>query len=299
MAFTRGAANFATHGNVPILFSQSSLAILDKEVVALDCVNQDYEWEMQNGGDILRIRDFGGFSATVRDHTVGNTITYEDVTEDYVDLVIDQFKYTAIRLDYIDEQQSDLPVMAEYGERAGISMRNTIDSFLLTTMAAGAPASNTFGGTAAGQVLTLTPDNIYDYCVEFETRLKESNAHGLGGKPYLIVPPKVEGLMRKSGQLTHATAKGDEVIKSGVVGEFGGFDVKRTTNLEYQASASGTEAYFNLLFGYKQATQFAMQFNFADQVKLTDRLADGKRTACVYGALVTLPNALGRAIVKV
>jgi len=298
MVLSRGSATKGTRSFIPIVFSRMVLDILDKSTVAVDCVSKDYEGEFSEG-DLVTIRDFGATSIAVGDHTVDSTITYGLTAEQSQDMLIDQLKYTAFRLDYVDTKQSDLDLMEGNKERAAIALRDTIDSFLLSTMAAGAPALNTIGATTVGSVITLDASNIFAFFNDMYTLLEESNATSLGGTPFAIVPPAVMGVIRKSDQLVHATASGDAVVRNGFQGNFAQFMVKQSTNVPYNAAGTGTEPYWNILFGYKKATQFAMQINVLEDLKLQTTFADASRMLAVYGSKVTLPNALGRAIVKV
>ena len=138
MAFVRGESNFSTHGFIPIIFSPKVLAILEKKVAALDCVNRDWEGEIANYGDIVRIRYASPYPVSA--FTEDQAITYGLLSENYLDLPIDQQIYAAYRLGKIDQTQSDLDAMGLYANQVAVSIRNSIDTGLTTKMVSGVSA---------------------------------------------------------------------------------------------------------------------------------------------------------------
>jgi hypothetical protein len=300
MAYAKGSSTKATRGLIPVLYSPLILPILDVKTVAVECVSRDYEGEFSGGGDLISIRDFSGTTINVNDYTVdGTTLSYQTTGENYIDMVVDQQKYTAFKIDDIDRAQTDLGVMEANAERAAIAMRNTVDTFLQSTMAAGAHADNIIGGAGSGSVKLVTPENVYDLFNDMFTRLEEANADSLGGTPFALVPPSVMGVIRKSPELKSQTAAGDEVIRKGFRGMFAQFMLKESTNIPYNQAGTGTEPYFNIIYGYKTATQFVMQIMQDEDLTLQTTFAEANRKLAVYGGKVTIPKALGRAVVKV
>lgn len=300
MAYARGSGTVGTRSFIPVKYSALVLDILDKMTVGLECVSRDYEGDIKNSGDSVIIRDFNNSGIGIRDYTVDSNITYDITGENSQTMFVDQIKYTAYQRDKVDMKQTDVKsVEEELAKRAAVQFRYTIDTFVLGLFAGGAPANNTIGGTASGQVIELTPDSIYSFFVDMMTVLKDSNAHQLGEDFYAIVPPAVMGVISKSSQLTQATVAGDGVIRKGYKGQFAGFTLKESTNLPYAAAGAGTEPFYNISFGHKKATNFGMQMVYADDLNLPTTFADATRKLMVYGGKVTLPGALGRAIVKV
>jgi hypothetical protein len=299
MAYTRGSANYSTHGFIPTHFSATIPVQLDKICVALDCVNRDWESEFENGGDIARVREFG--EITVDDYTVDNTVTYETTTESYQDIVIDQIKKFAFKIDKVDKKQADLDVFDGYSERAAISVHQTVDTHLITGMTAAAPVYNTIGSTTLGHNIQLTADNVYDVLVDLHTLLVESNASSVTSKmPWLIVPPRVKGIMKKSGKLTPATEMGDKLIRNGVFGEFAGFEVKETTNLTLNGASGTNGTYWNILAGFNYAYTFAMQLSEVEgPFSLQTTFGDGIRGLFLYGSKAIKEEAIAKLIATV
>jgi hypothetical protein len=295
MAFTRGEANFAAHGFIPVKFSPKVLAILDKKTAAVECVNRDWEGEISDSGDIVRIRSIS--PVPVSSYTVDSSITYSTLSELYTDLVIDQQIYGAYKVDYVDATQTDLDVMEMGAERVEVSIRNNVDTNLTAKMVAGVSMQTTMGAPSSGSVIKLTAPDIADAYTDQYQLLQESNATFLTGEmPFTIVTPAVYALMKKSKLLNiGVTSYNGEPID-----EFQGFQVKVSTNTVLNAASGGNDDYVAIISGYKFATTFALQINAEEMIEpLQTYFAKGRRFLVVWGALVTHPTGLGKMIVKV
>jgi len=274
------------------------LAKLDKTTVAMDCVNTEYEGEIAQAGDIVTIPEVGDI--TINDWTVDGTVTYQTLTESSLDLVIDQQKYYAYKLDYVDETQADIDLINAYAERAGIGMRNVVDTHLITGMSAAVPIDNTLGQTTAGNVIQLTAENILSVYTDLYTLLEESDVFGATDqRPWTIATPAVKAIMVKSQQL-RPTQAGDDAVRNNVIGEFAGFDVKVTTNQSMTAASGGADDYIGLLAGVNFAYTFALQVMTEEDIKpLQTTFGKAKRGLAVYGSKAIRPQGLAKLIAKV
>lgn len=298
MTFKRGSATKGTRDFIRIDFSAKVQTLFDHECVAMDCVNRDWEGEIENGGDIVTIRGFGDitWSNYVPDST---TVTYSTLAESSLDLVVDQMKYCAFKLDDVDAHQVDIDVLDGYGERAGISGRDLVDSHLLTGMAAAVPADNVMGAATLGSVIQLTKDNIYPVFCDLFAILQDSKVFGATKqRPFVVINPQIYSLMKQAPEFTKASDLGDDVVRNGVIGEFAGFEVKNTTNNPLVAASGGNDAYYNVLAGVNLAYSFAMQINEMEEVRLEGQFADGMRGLMVYGSKAVAPQGLAKLICK-
>lgn len=299
MAFIKGSANYSTHGFIPTHFSAQIPVKLDTKCLALDCVNRSWESEFEGGGDITRIREIGDIS--IADYTSYDTLTYETVTESYQDFVIDQQKAFRFKIDKIEQHQSDIDLWDSHADRAAVALHKTVDTHLLSGMTAAVPVYNTLGATTLGHTITLTSDNVYDVLVDLNTLLREANADSVTDEmPWLLVPPRIKGVMLKSGKLTPATDMGDMVIRNGVFGEFAGFQVKENTNQPYTGATGLDDGYWSVLGGFNYAYSFAMQINQVEgPFTLETTFGDAMRGLAVYGSKDIRPQGLVKAIVKI
>lgn len=91
---------------VPTIWDARLLAHLDKALVYANLCNRDYEGEIRNYGDTVKINSISGIA--VRDYKKGTPITVDDVDGTPTELKIDQQKYFAFKVEDIDRVQANV-----------------------------------------------------------------------------------------------------------------------------------------------------------------------------------------------
>lgn len=273
----------------PELWSKELLRKINDAGVMLDCVNRDYEGEIKNAGDTVHIQKIG--DVTVKDYDT-KAIEYQELDGETDTLVINQKKYFAFKVDDIEKVQANIAYMQKYLNQAKKACVLVQDTFLLGK-AADAATKNQMGD------VTLTKTNAYDTLIDLRTLLADANAidtSGLGAdgkRPYLVVNPKIGGIIRKCPEFTHATAIGDANIRKGSIGTFAGFDIKESTNLK-----EATEKTL-IMAGTTEAITFASQIVKMDTLRDKDSFSDLVRGLYVYGAKTVQATCLATANITV
>lgn len=269
------------------LWSKELLRNLDKSGVMLDCVNKDYESDVKQGAKTVDI--FGAGSITVSDRSSTTSLTYSDPSGSKKELIINQEKQFGFKVHDIAKAQTNVKFMNRYIQNAKKSIIIAQDTFLMGKYA-DVPTKNTLTG------VTATKANIYDTFVDLNQALTDSyaidtNGKGADGKlPWAVVDTKTLALIKKCDEFTHATKLGDEVIRRGSVGEFGGFLIKCTTN-----PVTLTGGKHLVLVGTTEAITFARQI--ADIKSLEDKddpFATYVAGLYTYGAVTEQPDALAK-----
>lgn len=278
----------------PELWSKELLRKINDAGVMLDCVNRDYEGEIKNAGDTVHIQKIG--DVTVRDYNPYAEgfagITYEGLGGETDTLVIDQKKYFAFEVDDIEKVQANIAYMNKYLDQAKKACVLVQDTFLLGK-AADAATANQMGD------VTLTVSNAYSTVVDLRTLLADANAIDAAGKgadgknPFLVVNPKVAAVIRKCPEFIHATEIGDANIRKGSIGQFGGFDIKETTNLK----VAGTKHL--IMAGTTEAITFASQIVKTESMRSEAKFVDLVRGLYVYGAKTVQPTCLATANITI
>ena len=80
---------------IPEIWSQKLNAMLEKECVMLQCVNRNYEGEIKNQGDKVKIITPADVTISTLD---SNNISYSELNPTSMDLVIDQKKFFAFKI---------------------------------------------------------------------------------------------------------------------------------------------------------------------------------------------------------
>ncbi len=266
----------------PELWAKELNRLMMDSGVMLDCVNTKYEGLIKNEGDKVHIQTPGQV-------TIGNygseAIDYQLLDGDTQTLDIDQKKYWGFHIPDIEKVQANVDFASAYIQNAKKGLVNAQDAFLLSK-AADADLNNQIGA------VTLTKDNVYSKIVEVRTRLRLTNAiddSGLDGTnkhPWLVVDPKIMGIILQAPEFIHATNLGDNTLRKGAIGRIAGVDIKESTVLKAVDGAT------TLLGGTTEAITFAQQIIKVETLKDKDRFGDYIRGLYVYGAKTVNPQAL-------
>lgn len=268
----------ATDSFIPEIWSKKLLKTLDNTSVMVDLVNRDYEGEITQAGDIVHVRTFG--SVTVNNYTRNSTISFQALTDPMVDLLIDQQKYFAFKVDDLDKAQANVDILEGYVQRAATAMRDVVDSRLLSHYVQ-VHTDNIIGTDMAP--ITLTAANIYGYIIDLAERLDKKNV-AMDGR-HLVITPQFKTLLLKAPEFTRATGLGDSTITNGRIGTIGGFNVHVTTNM---AAVSGV---LNLMAFGPDFITYASQVAKLEHVRPTDQFCDAVKGLYLYGSKVLHPEA--------
>ncbi|MFL2134933.1 P22 coat protein - protein 5 domain protein [Ruoffia sp. FAM 24228] len=264
---------------IPTIWSARLANHLDANLSALAMVNTDYQGEIANMGDTVKINQFGNVTVSDYNGTLG---TPETLTSTQQTLVIDTAKSYNFIVDDIEEAQSNISIVDNATERAGVAMAEQLDKDLYEVMATGA-------GIKVGSASTpieVDKDNIYDTIVDLGVTLNEKNVSKANRR--LVLPPFAIGLLAKDSRFT----KNETVLASGVVGRVGGFDIIESNNLK------ATTNYTAAVGGNSKATSFANQVVKSESNRATDSFGDIVRGLNVYGRKVVSADELAVVYIK-
>ena len=271
---------------VPDIWSALILQNLSRRSVAAGIVNRDYEGDIARAGDSVKITNF--VDPTIGNYTAHADITIEDVDDATQSLLINQQKYFAFEVDDIEKAQSvdGGKVLNTAITRASYGLKNVLDAFVLTTMAAGASASAPDHQVAEATI--STPAGAYEALVNWGVILDEADIPE--EDRFAVITPKFHGLLLKDDRFVKA---GDDIAAAtrlnGRVGEAAGFEVFKSNNLP---AGPGAGAGFSQIAGYRGATTLAEQIVSTEAFRLEKRFADGVKGLHVYGAKVTRATGL-------
>lgn len=291
MATTKTVANGLFR---PEVWSKELLRCLDNTGVMLDCVNRNYEGEIKNAGDTVHIQKPGNIAINTYAPATA-AISYGALSGETDTLKVDQQKYWGFLVPDIDAVQANIKLADKYIQRAKVAIANEKDAYLLGL------AQTNAGNTVGDSDITLTPTNVYETFVAMFEKLSRANAidstgRGEDGKrPFLVLPPEVISIVKKSEEAKHATTLGDETIRRGAIMQYAGFDIKQST--VFVAPTSETAK--SIIAGTTEAITYADQVLKIEKLKDKDYFGDYIRGLYVYGALVDQPKCLVKASVKV
>ena len=137
---TTTAANF-----IPEIWSPECKIAREANLVAAKTVNRDYEGEIREFGDTVRITDISNL--TSREKSANTDVTYEAIAEEKTDLIINKHYYAAFKLEDIVKIQSRVDLRAKYTQKVGYALAKQIDSDVLAhysgfSQSVGSPATD-------------------------------------------------------------------------------------------------------------------------------------------------------------
>ena len=273
---------FATF--IPTIWSARLLAHLDKAHVYANLVNRDYEGEIKNFGDKVKINQIGDI--TIKDYTKNTDIAApEAVDGSGQELEIDQAKYFNFAVDDVDNAQSNPKVMDDAMQRAAYGMNDVTDGFLAGLMAVGAINNGTNLGNDTTP-LVPTADAAYDMLVDLATDLTEKDVPMAGR--FVVVPAFFHGLLLKDKRFVgNGTDYNKALIEGGEVGVAAGFAVNISNNVP---NTTGTK--YKIIAGTRAATSYAEQILKTEAYRPEKRFSDAIKGLHVYGGKVVQGKSL-------
>jgi len=260
---------------LPELWSTRINARLRKELVFGSICNRDYEGEIANYGDTVRINQVGPV-------TIGNyernstTITPQELNDFQTQLKIDQSPYFAFKVDDLDRAQANVNVMDEAIREATWGLRDHADRYIAGLWT---EAGFTTTSTAVGSV------NVLAALLSLGQKLSENNVPRDGR--WVVLPPWMITKLALAKVLVQDAGAGRDAFENGFQGRVAGFDVYESNNV---FESGGT---YKIMAGHRRAIAFAGQVNKeVEAYRPEGSFSDAVKGLYLYGAKVIYPDAL-------
>jgi len=212
---------------IPEIWTANVLAGLRKQHVTAAVATRQYEGEIRQGGDTVKINSFA--DPTIATYTKNSTsISPENLTAAQREIKVDQSKYFAFEVDDIDAAQANMSLVAEPLSRAGYLLSDTADSYLLGLYA---QAGNAISTNALPTDLTSL--NIEDDILAIGEAMDEAGVPKPGR--FLIVAPWVHTKAVLAGLTTKT--QNDQVFSNGMIDRILGFDFLVSANVSKNSTA--------------------------------------------------------------
>jgi len=258
----------------PTIWHASLLENLHQNTFVIPTLNGDYEGDIINGGETVKITGFS--QPTIG--TYAGSITRQALADSTQSMLIDQKRYYAYLVDDVDKVQaagSFDPVQRD----AGAGLADVAEDYVLAQMLA--------NGTSAGTT-AVTTYALADAAVKnIRTALVKAKVPAVGR--YLAVNPEAAALlMDNGGSLFKASESGSDVtLRQGVIGQYRGFTVIETP------SASLANTAKPCFVGYwGRAVGFAQQLLETRANPALDAFGDQIDGLHVYGTKVLRATAV-------
>ena len=272
---------------IPEIWSKKLNQLLEKNCVMMQCVNRNWEGEIKQQGDKVKIITPAPVSVST---LTSDNITYSSLNPTSQELEIDQKKFFAFKIDDVAKVQSNADIMEAHLANAKKAIEEVQDTYLLG-MHTSVTVENTVGSEESP--ITLDKSTIYEQFVKLALALKNSDAVSSGAKPWVVINPAIESYLLQSPEFINAYKVADETLREGAIGRIAGMDVLVSTNLV------DVDSKYYVLAGTNDAITFASQLAKIESLGDKDSFSDLVRGLYLYGAKTVQPKALAKMIVKV
>ena len=266
----------AINNFISTVWSENLYQALDKRYVAVSNCNRDFEGDIREKGNVVKI--CGIEDVSISDYTKNANMSYpETLSDNFRDLVIDQAKCFNFQIDDIDRAQASPKLMDLAMKNAANGLANAADRYVYGLY------------TNAGETIkedALTAENVIDRLIDARTKLFAQNVAD-ASDIVLEVSPEVAGLILKA-KVNLATD--NTALETGCIGNIGGCKIYVSSNI-VTSKGSGTVNY-KCLARTKRAIAFAEQLSEIDAYRPELRFADAVKGLHLYGAKVVYPNEL-------
>ena len=297
MAFSSVSGNNnLPNGNFsPIIYSQKVQKFFRTASVIEAITNTDYAGEIENFGDTVNI--IKEPVITVSAYSRGSVVDTQDITDDQIQLVVDQANAFSFKVDDIEERHSHINFESVATSSGAYALKNEYDKNVIAAMVAGVSSSSPdhvlgadsgsgqdqdvgFGSSEVDPVDTISKHNRLLNAAD----VPEENRWFLAG------PEFVEQLGQANSKLMSDTSGDAKPLRNGKVidGKIMNMDVYMTNNF----AASSTSNFFKVLGGHMSSTCTANHIAKIEVIRHQESFSDVVRGLHVFGRKVLRDNAL-------
>jgi hypothetical protein len=276
---------------IPQLWSARLLSNLNAAHVYAALCNRDYEGEISDVGDTVKISSIGRVT-TFKYNKNTDMPAPETLTDAQRLLTITESQAFNFQVDDIDKAQQTPKVMGEAMQEAGYSLSSDNDAFIAGKyIDAGITAG--FGSDAVPLSIT-TADAGYNYLVDLAAAMDDAKVPK--GTRWVVLPTWYKALFLKVGTNNRFVDLSDTTSRSllerglpaqGLIGEIAGFAAYASLNVPNTAGAK-----FKVMAGYRQTLSYAEQIVKVEAYRPEKRFADAVKGLHVYGAKTVRPETL-------
>jgi len=264
---------------VPTTWSAKILNTFEISHVLAGLCNNDYEGEISDMGDSVKINTVGPItvSAYVKN---SSTITPEELSAPQTILNIDQADSFSFYIDDVDKAQANVSVMNKAMSNAGYAMSDSLDVKI---------------GLLYDQAANTVTDATFDAALALDTIGLASQYLSEAGVPktgrWLVLPPwAVTKLVLSKILNTEGSVDANLAFVSGFVGKIMGFNVFESNNLYQTGTAPNYTT--RCIAGVQEAITLAEQIVHTEAFRPEASFSDAMKGLHVYGYKVVQPEGL-------
>lgn len=245
--------------------------------------NQNYEGEIKMASMVKILQ---ASRPATNAYTREGTVTWERIPVGEMQLVIDQRRYFARKVDNLEKHlaMAGGAIIAEEIRGGAWELADDVDDFLRDTMSANTPSANQLTERTVGLGGGLA--NAYELLVDLSKVLDKANIPQTGR--HVAITPDYAGFLTKDPRWSSFnTADAQRTIRGQPIGRVEFMDVHISNNAEVSGSTYTIQA------AWDQATTYAEQLSKMETFeKFEDSFDQGYRSELVFGGKVLVPQGL-------
>ena len=272
----------------PTIWSPVLLVALRQALIYTAFTNRDYEGEIAQAGDAVRITSVG--RPTIKKYVPYVTqVLPEELSDSQRTLVVDQFDYFNVGVDDVDKRQARGNVIPQLMDEGAFAEGIVVDQFLSSFYTA-IQSQNQIGPVT---ISAASPNDAYNkILVGLKVKLDKANVVPQGRS--VAISPDLHGILLQDSRFVKVNESGtDQGLRNGVVGRAAGFDIL----LSNQTPTTGSDSI--VIAGNDRAITFAYQLTEMEAYRPQQSFSDAIKALFVYGAKVVRPDSLASALVTV
>lgn len=265
---------------VSTVWSETLSRSLDKEYVGVRNCSRDYEGDIREQGDSVKINGITGVNTFAYTKNTDFSSTLQTLTSTSQTLEISQAQAFNFQIDDVDRAQQNPKLMQHAMREAAAALADKADQYVF----------GLYAGVSGAQTITKTGVTTYmipDILLEAREKLAAANIPA-DAELVLEVSPAVATRILKA-RLKNATDN-SEALAKGYIGTFLGFRVFVSNNVK-AVTANGATAY-KCFARTGRAVTFAEQLNSVEAYRPENRFADAVKGLHLYGAKIVYPSEL-------
>lgn len=273
----------------PQIWSANLLVAYRAKLRYLGLTNADYEGDIAQAGDTVRITSIG--RPTINQYIPNVTvISPEQVTDSQRTLTVDQADYFAFGVDDVDQRQARGNVIPQAMSEAAYNQAVTVDAYISSAYT-GVQSQNQLGPITLSKA---TPTQAYDNLL-IPLREALENAHVPDQDRQVVVPPSVMSLLLRDQRFVANAARNvDSALTTGVVDLITGMRVLQST-----AVPQPTAGQYAVIAGVPGGYTFATQISKVEAYRPQNAFEDAVKGLTLYGGKLVRPDAWATALVTV
>ncbi len=300
------------------IWADTMLKSLKQNLVFGSLFNGDYQGEIANMGDTVRINAIG--DPTISAYTKDTALAApQSLTDAQTMLVISQANYYNFAIDDVDAAQAHPKVMAEAMDRAAYEMALTMDGYYagFYTDAISANLVGTSGAPITPNYASMntttgmgTGTGVYDYLSQLGQYLTQQKIPKKGR--WCIGPPWMTTLLALDLRFTGFNTPESVAIRTenkldasggqasdAYIGRVAGMDLYESLSAHHVSGTSGATGSVDVFMaGHSMALSKAEGITKTEAFRPPDRFADAVKGLALYGAKTVRPYGIAVAYLQ-